>query len=259
MNRGPGPGQSLAGYSVIVGRAVADGGSLTTALRARGAEPILIPLAERVTPTDGGAALQAVIDDLGSYRWLAFTSANGVRAVSDVLSSRPLPPGLEVAAVGPATAAVAAAAGYAVSLVSTIATAADLAAAFPPPSGVAPPDLVLAPLAELASSDLETGLEAKGYRVERVDAYRMEPTTISAEQKEAAAGADAVLFTAPSLVDLYLKALSPSLIPPVVVCIGPRTETRARQRGITGIVTAIDHNEDGLIRALLSALGPLEA
>ena len=261
MSRADEIGLPLAGYSVIVGRAAADSGSLAASLRALGAEPILIPLVTLAAPADGGRALGAALDDLDSFQWLAFTSANGVRAMADALGSRRLPRGLKVAAVGPATAAAAESAGFVVSLTSPTATATDLAEAFPEPARPASacPESVLAPLAELASSDLEVGLAAKGYQVERVDAYRMEPTVISPEQRQAATEADAVLFTAPSYVDRYLEAMASGPIPPVVICIGPRTAARTSERGITGAITASPHDEHGLIQALVAALAPMRS
>jgi uroporphyrinogen-III synthase len=244
---------------VVLCRAEADGGALVDELRRLGAEPVLVPLHKREAAADGGAALEAALSRLDHYHWLALTSANGVRAVSEALTragAQPLPPGLRVAVVGTATGAACQAAGFPVDLIPPVATAADLAAAFPPPPalGHAPAPRVLAPLAEAASSDLETGLTQRGYEVDRVDAYRMAPTTVDVHRRALVEGADAVLLTAPSLVDRFVEMFSVAAVPPVAVAIGPRTAERARHRGIAPVVAA-SHDQHGLVDALLTALG----
>jgi len=169
------------------------------------------------------------------------------------------PPGMRVAAVGPATAEALRRAGVEPDLVPPTATAADLAAAFPlapdPPAG-GPVARVLAPLAELAGDDLVAGLRAKGWEVDRVDAYRLAeppPLTAGAPLPDGLVGADAVAFTSPSVVDRFCERFGTALLPPVVACIGPRTAARARQRGVTGFVTAHDHTAGGLVAALADA------
>ncbi len=185
------------------------------------------------------------------------------RAISDTGGRDPAPdlrapPGwpaeVRVAVVGPATADAMRRAGIEPDLVPVTATAADLAAAFPPAPASA---RVLAPLAELAGDDLVAGLRARGWQVDRVDAYRLAdlpPPAPGAGPAEGLVGADAVAFTSPSTVDRFCDRFGPTLVPPVVACIGPRTAERARQRGLAGIVTAADHTAPGLVAALIAAL-----
>lgn len=236
---------------------------------------------ERVAPSDGGRALSAALDQLDRFSWLVATSANGVRAIVERLDGRALPESLQVAAVGPATAAEFAASGIAVDLVPDRATAADLAAAFPPASGFPRADgtggtgsggaerpSVLAPLAELASDDLVSGLSSAGYRVERVVAYRMadtvdDPTSADAAACAAAdlvAGAEAVVFTAPSIVERFRARFATALDGlavdgPAVVCIGPKTGRRARDLGYESVVVAEPHTDSGIVAALIDRLG----
>ena len=61
-------------------------------------------------------------------------------------------------------------------------------------------------------------------------------------------------FTSPSIVDRFCLRFGPAAVPPVAVCIGPRTADRARQRGLDGLVTATEHTADGLVAALTAAL-----
>ncbi|MEZ5412473.1 MAG: uroporphyrinogen-III synthase [Acidimicrobiales bacterium] len=173
----------------------------------------------------------------------------------------PWPPGVRVAAVGPATAEALRRAGVEPDLVPPTATAADLAAAFPPapaPAAGGSAARVLAPLAELAGDDLVEGLRAKGWTVDRIDAYRLAeppPLPAGAALPDGLVGADAVAFTSPSVVDRFCDRFGPALVPPLVACIGPRTAARAGQRGLAGLVTAEDHTAPGLVAALVAALG----
>lgn len=275
-------GRPLTGRRVVVCRAEGDAGPLAEALRERGAEPVLVPLLVRAAPTDGGAALRAAAAQLDRYAWVAVTSAAGATALLAAVSAPAggvavagdsglapgvrVPPwwpvGVRVAAVGPATADPLRRAGIEPDLVPATATAAHLAAAFPPAPAPAagdgkPAGRVLAPLAELAGDDLVAGLQAKGWQVERVDAYRLAdlpPPELTEPLPEGLEGADAVAFTSPSTVDRFCDRFGPALVPPVVACIGPRTAQRARQRGLSGIVTADDHTTPGLLAALVSAL-----
>ena len=253
---GPDPvAPALSGRSVVVCRAEVDAPSLLAELTRLGAEPVLVPLHQRGRPADGGDALDAALARLDAYQWLALTSANGVRALAEALAAAqvPIPPEVRVAVVGRATAAVAADAGLTVELVPPVATAADLAAAFPPDPD--PGQRVLALVAEAASTDLEAGLTVRGYAVDRVSAYRMDSVPVTPEAATRLAGADAILLTAPSLVDRLAAVCEPDAIPSTVIAIGPRTAARARRWGLDPVV-ANSHDEAGLVRALLSTFAP---
>jgi uroporphyrinogen-III synthase len=243
----------LAGVPVVVCRATADAGPLTERLRQLGARPVLVPLHRRSAPSDGGAALADALDRLEGYGWLVATSSNGVGAVVDALGRRDLPATTRVAAVGPATAAAFVAAGIHVDLVPSTATAADLAGAFPPAGGRV---RVLAALAELASGDLAAGLAGKGYAVDRVDAYRMVEPSAEPGVESRVAGAGAVLFTSPSVVDRFVDRFSVAAVTGTAVCIGPRTAARARDRGLSAPVVARVHTDQGLLDALVAAVSP---
>lgn len=256
--------QPLAGRTVVVCRAEDDAGPLIEQLEALGASTIALPLHRLDAPADGGTALAAAIAELSVYRWVVATSANGARAFATHLAGdagvtpavnptgrpvRELPAGTSVAAVGPATAAAFSAAGIDVDLVAPRATAADLAVALPPVSGSC---RVLAPLNEAAADTLVNDLQAKGYTVDRVDAYRMIPT--EPVPPAGADEADVVLFASPSQVDAFVDLLGVDAVPPVVACIGPRTAGAASAAGLAPIVQPATHTIPGLIDALVASL-----
>ncbi|HTC82600.1 MAG TPA: uroporphyrinogen-III synthase, partial [Acidimicrobiia bacterium] len=54
----------------------------------------------------------------------------------------------------------------------------------------------------------------------------------------------------------YLAVAGDLPVPPVVACIGPVTADTARANGLTVDVVAAEHTIEGLVDALVGALGP---
>ena len=111
---------------------------------------------------------------------------------------------------------------------------------------------MLAPLNEAAPDTLTRALEAKGYAVDRVDAYRMVPTDDPAP--DGLADADAVLFTASSQVDGFVERFGSESIPPLVACIGPATAATAAAHQMMAIVQPATPNIAGLIEVVVGSL-----
>jgi uroporphyrinogen-III synthase len=156
-----------------------------------------------------------------------------------------------VAASGPATAAALADRRIVADLVPDRFVAEGLLEAFP-----GGPGRVLLARAEVARDVLPDGLAAAGWEVDVVDAYRTVPATVTADQLDAIAGADAITFTSSSTVEQFVAAAGTDRLPPVVACIGPVTAETARNLGITVHVEATEHTIAGLVAALTAALAP---
>lgn len=238
----------LAGRRIVVTRPRSQARGLVERLEAAGARVVEVPTIGIVDPPDGGAALREAA--AGSYDWVAFTSANAVGRFCDSLAGGALPAGVRVAAVGPGTAGALAARGLGADLVARRSVAEGLVEDFP-----AGPGSVLVPQAEAARDALAEGLRAKGWAVTTVVAYRTVEVAVGPEVAAAAARADAVAFTSASTVRSFLDGAGPAALPPVVVCIGPRTAAAAADRGVTVTAVAQHHTLDGLVAALASALG----
>lgn len=251
---------------VVLTRAEDDNRRLADKLEGQGLAALSVPMIEVEAPADNGNALVAAAANLDLYHWVVLTSANGVRAMAAALErvggsneSNRWPSHVSLAVVGPATEAAAADRGWRVDFVPTKATAADLVEQFPPPdadlAGGSP--RVLAALAELAAPTVGRGLRARGYRVDQVVAYRTSAPTTPGNcgrnevLRADVAAADAIAFTSPTTVERFVARFGPATIPPLVVCIGPRTATRARALATDVTVVAEPHTEAGLVAALV--------
>ncbi len=252
---------------MVVTRTRAQSSQLVDRLTELGAGVVELPVIAVEDPADGGAALRRAVDRLaaGTYRWVAFTSANAVARLLSELGDRPVPPPTRWAAVGTATARAIEASGRPVDLVPEVAVAEELAHSFPDApaevtgweAGATGDRTVLYPRAETVRGTLVAGLEAKGWLVDEVVAYRTVAGDPPPAALEAAGRADAVAFTSSSTVDRALELLGPHRIPPVVVTIGPVTSATARSAGLAVAAEARPHTVDGLVEAVVSALGGL--
>ncbi len=245
----------LLGRVVVVTRAAGQAAGLRRRLEALGADVVEMPLIEV-------EALSPEPPDLFAYRWLLFTSANGVRALAALDPARwPPPPGVRIAAVGPATAAAAAAAGAPADLVPARAVAEGLLEELPDPG--APGERVLLARAETGREVLPDGLRARGYEVDVVAVYRTVPVAPERPVVERlrAGEVDAVTFTSPSTVSQFHAAVpgATGLLAggpgsAAVVSIGPVTSARARELGVPVAAEADPHTDDGVVAAVVAAV-----
>ena len=216
---------------------------------------VQLPLTRTADPADGGDALRAAAAALASFDWVVFTSQNAVdRLMATVRDARALA-GVAVAAVGPATADALRLAGVEPDLVPAEHSARGLVEEFAEGRG-----RVLFPCANLALDTVPSGLEDKGWTVERVEAYRTVPAAApDPALLDRVAAADAIAFAATSSV-LAFAALSgpdgsPVPVPPHVVCIGPTTAAAARAAGMANVFEAWAASAAGLVRELVDHFG----
>jgi uroporphyrinogen III methyltransferase/synthase len=266
---GPGP-EPLAGRTVVVTRSRAQASVLVDRLTSLGAAVVELPVIAIQDAADGGAGLATAAERVaeGAYRWVVFTSANGVSRFLAALHGRAVPDGVRWAAVGTATARRLLEGGFPPDLVPPESVSDALAEAFPavdaggPGAGdiaglrVGAARNVLFPRAETVRGALVAGLEAKGWTVDEVVAYRTVAGDPDPESVAAARGADAVAFTSSSTVERTVELLGVAGVPPVVVSIGPVTSSTARARGLEVTGEAVESSLDGLVVALVAALDP---
>jgi uroporphyrinogen-III synthase len=257
---------TLAGRSVVVTRSRAQASSLVDRLRGLGATVVELPVIAIVDPADGGAALSDAAGRLadGAYQWVAVTSSNAASRLFAALDGRAVPSTVRWAAVGAVTARTLDEAGFPPALVPDVSMSEALARAFPAvPPGLhrAPavptgyPPTVLFPRAESVRGALAPELRAKGWVVDEVITYRTAADDPGPQAVAAARQADAIAFTSSSTVDRAVAVLTPGGVPPVVASIGPITSKTARAAGLGVAVEASVHTVEGLVDALVGALG----
>jgi uroporphyrinogen III methyltransferase/synthase len=240
----------LVGRTVVVTRAREQASALVEALESLGAMCVELPTIAVGDPADSGTALADAAGRVGSYAWVAFASANAVTRFCRSLRDARAFGAVKVAAVGPGTASALASFGVVADLIPDDAVAQSLLTALG-----AGPGRVLLPRAAAGRDVLPEGLRAAGWEVDVVEAYRTLAVQPSAAEVAAVREADAVTFTSPSTVTNFLAAVGSDVIPPVVACIGPVTASTATEAGLQVDVVAQPHTIEGLVSALVAALG----
>ena len=215
----------------------------------------LTPTTAQVAPLNPRPGDEA-LGRLREYDWLVLTSGQGVSALLRGLASHGvtgLPPGLRVAAVGPATARVLSDASVGVELVAADGNSDGLAASLGPHLTGGARVLVVRP--EGAPGSLGAALRAGGGVVDEAPLYRMIASEHAGELAAAAIGGAfaAVVFTAPSSLDLWLDAagarrgaLVGALTRAARVAIGPTTSARLASLGLPADATALVPSEDAV-------------
>ena len=241
----------MKGWRVLVTRPEAE--PLARRLRARGADPVLVPTIGIVDLAPDGR-LDAAAREIGAYGWIVVTSANGARALFRRLRAlATLPPeGPRWAAVGPATAAALEAEGVRVDRVPAAGTGVAVAGDLGDLAGVR----VLLPRARIASADLPAALGARGALVDDVPAY---DTVIGPESSRGplaaaiGAGLEAAVFTSGSTVQGFFRlAADPrrALATIPAAAIGPSTARALADAGIEPAAVAAEPSPAAIVDAL---------
>jgi uroporphyrinogen-III synthase len=213
----------------------------------------------RLAPPADPQPLEQALRRIEEFDWLIVTSGNAVTALTARVATRP--PGLRVAAVGPATAAELEAAGWRVDRVGSGPGAEALVGAFAA-AGDARGARVLFPASSLARDTLVTGLVELGAEVARVEAYRTLPAALDAATCFAqldGGAVDAITFASPSAVDGLANAFGRRRLLAVldrlaVASIGPTTSEALAALGRTPDAEASPSTVDGLADAVVVAL-----
>ncbi len=241
--------EPLGGLRIVVCRPAEQAQPLVDGLAAAGAEVVAAPVITICDPADGGEGLRTALERLGPGDWLVVTSPNGAQRAADAAGG-PLPTGVNVAAIGPGTAARASAAGLAVRLVPDRSIAEGLVRAFPSPEPGRGSLVVLA-RAAVARPVLPDSLRAAGWQVLDVAAYRNVAAPLNDDQRRAVAASDGVVFTSSSTVDRLVAEVGAEAVPPLVASIGPATSATAAGHGLEVTVEASEHTIDGVVAALV--------
>ena len=244
----------LFGKRIIVTRDWRQSSMLAEPLEALGAEILFVPVIEIADPAES-SALNEAIQNLASYDWLIFTSANGVRQFVEALdrSSKDLRDlRAKLCAIGPATRAAIEALHLLVDVMPEEYVAESLVEA------LAGENLkgkrILLPRAAVARDLVPDTLRERGAIVDVVEAYRtIVPADAAVRAKEALAHKpDWITFTSSSTVKNLLAVAGREALRGIkVASIGPVTSATAREAGLTVDVEADPHTIDGLVDAIV--------
>lgn len=247
----------LFGQTIIVTRARAQASDLSKKLEALGAKVIEVPAIKIVSAADY-APLDAAVQALSDYKWLVFTSANGVEYFFERLllagkDARALA-GVKLAAIGSATAEALSKHGLTADLIPSAYKAEELAEALA--DKISAGDKILIARAKVAREVLPKALRKIGAEVNVVTAYE---TIADCENKEELlqaltdGSASVVTFTSSSTVTNLLNVLGEHknlLHKAALAAIGPITADTMRKHGLTPAVEAEQYTIDGLIAAI---------
>jgi uroporphyrinogen III methyltransferase / synthase len=253
----------LFGQRVVVTRTREQASQLSRQFIERGAEVLEIPTIRIEAPDDRQTLVDAMAG-LGEYDWLIFTSPNGVtqffeyffKSFEDVRDLG----ALQIAAVGPATAAKLKELHLKVDLMPEHYLSSEIATAFKSYQSIENLRMLLL-RAQVANPELVTALEELGAIVDDVSVYKTVPEL---EDRTGAAarlleeGADWVTFTSSSTVqNFHARFNLPELLKKFPrlrsASIGPETSKALRALKLEPDVEAPVHTIDGLLKAVETA------
>jgi uroporphyrinogen III methyltransferase/synthase len=255
----------LFGKRIVVTRAREQASALVDRLTVLGADCIECPTI-RVVAEEDAAPIEQALANISAYRWLVFTSVNGVRFFFDRLfatgrDSRSLGH-LKTACIGPATAAKLRQFGICSDIVPDSYRAESVVQAF---SGEdVNGQRILLPRARDARPVLPQELARMGAVVEEIVTYRAEQSNAGASEllaELAAGGIDMITFTSSSTVTNFNAIVAEKnkqalLRNVVIAAIGPVTADTAEDLGYKVDVVADDFTIPGLCDAIRSYYSP---
>jgi len=250
----------LWGKTVVVTRTREQASALVSLLAAAGARCLEVPTME-IAPPDDFAPLDQALADLSRYRWVVFTSANGVAAFIKRLSGqgkdvRALG-GAKIAAIGPATAQALEKWGLKADVVPVQFKAEVLLEALSP--HVSPGDKVLLARAQIAREVLPEGLVRLGVEVDVAPVYQARHVTEIPPEAQAAfqeGKADILTFTSSATVHNFALLLGKERFQAlarnaVVAAIGPITGGTLQEYGLTPQIQPHDFTIPALAAAIV--------
>ncbi len=257
--------KSLSGRRIALTRAREQTAELGGKLLALGAELVELPLI-KISKEISKDTLADIMTELGSYDWIVFTSANGVRfffeeffRLFDDVRALGL---MRFAVVGEGTARAITELHLRTECQPEIATSEALGEAMVA-TGSLDSAKILVVTGNLNRDHLIKKLEEARAIVDRFQVYKTEKTDLTAEPAAAdfrARGADAILFASSSAVQSFVDQaaslkLSPEARRPLAGSIGPQTSETMKKTGMPVDFVAKQPSLDSLVEALVKKLG----
>lgn len=243
---------------VITTRAKADK-NLTNKLKSLGLTNLNLAVTKQVSNL-AESELSEYLTDLSKYHWLIFTSSNGVLFFTKALKKLGINIAdlskLNIAAVGPQTAAIAQKHGMTISFIPSNFSSNDLAKELPDLKN----QTVLLARSAIGKPALKKQLEEKGARVTDMPLYTTKTQSLSlkpfyelVENKQIAA----LTFTSPSSVNGFVENLlekQKQVLQLPVYVIGKSTASAAERAGFKTIFIADRQTMDAIIRKISESI-----
>jgi uroporphyrinogen III methyltransferase/synthase len=248
----------LSGKRILTTRAREQSGEFSTQLKKLGAEVVEFPTIE-IAPPLRWEKLDRAIDQLKSYDWVFFTSANGVNFFWQRLREKDkhrLPSSLKVCAIGPATANQLKEKKISVDYMPKEFIAESIL------KGLGKMSIkgkrILLARAKKARDVLPKGLRKMGAEVDVVEVYRTVKPNAGAKRLKkilTEERIDAVTFTSSSTVDHFVELLKKEDLKQLlkkitIACIGPVTAETAKGWGLKVKIQPKQYTIPGLTRAI---------
>jgi uroporphyrinogen III methyltransferase/synthase len=252
--RGP-----LSGQLAIVTRPAGQEGDVAALVRAAGGECLHVPVI-RIAPPDDLGPIDAAVHHLGTYDWLVFTSANGVRGFLDRMRAT----GLDgralgtarLASIGPATKRSLEGAGYVCDMTAGSYRSEGLADVLvDQPRG----SRFLLVRAARGREVLRQSLEAAGHFVDEVTAYQsvpLEEIDAATERLIQAASSPWLTVTSGAIAEASLRLFAPWIRSWRIASLSPVTSATLRRFGIEPTVEAKEATAESLVAAMIAAIEP---
>lgn len=249
----------LFGKTIVTTRAKDKGRALTEKLMGYGAH-VIEASAIKTQALPLLAETEAMLENLSSYTWLLFTSAEGVRYFFEVLASKHKDVRalghLKVCAIGSATAKALEGHGIIADLIPVNYKAESVVEALQPL--LADGDRLLMVQPKKARSVIQEGLGQVGMAIDVLRLYETLQDTSSRDELVAAlqeGHVDYITFTSASTVTHTVDLLGPdykSLLGQTkLACIGPITAARLVELGLEPAVISPVYTMDGLTEAIV--------
>lgn len=252
----------LFGKGIVMTRPQRQADDLACLLAAQGASPIAFPTIAIQPPADWNE-LDRALDQLESYAWLIFTSANGVHFFFERLREKGRDirdlKGIKICCIGPATARQIETRGIRVDLVPDEFIAEGILKSF------GAMDLqglkILIPRAAKARDMLPEGLKKQGAMVDIATTYQ----TVNCSGKKEdlvklidAGDVDIITFTSSSTVTNFVEIMGADYALPSsvrIACIGPVTAATAKKAGFKIDIEQDQYTMEGLVHSLVNYFG----
>lgn len=256
--------KTLNGRRIAITRPAGTSAEWRLRLEAKGAEVVELPLI-KVTKEVNLDTLAEVLQEMGSYEWVIFTSANGVKyffeefiRVHEDIRALGL---VRIAAVGAATAAALKDLHLRVDLQPKKASGEELAKELIKRESMDSAKVLVVTGNRNRDTLIEVLHEARAI-VDQLPVYKTEDAELASDAVAGefrAKGADAILFASPSAAQSFFDQaaflkLATKARKPLAGSIGPTTTAAMKQLGLPVDFEATEPSLDALVAALVKKL-----